>query len=148
MTCGWSTRHGRDMSADSNEVDWEFLAWAKENDCGHEVMAKALADTEHLCQRPRRFLAEYRHVWARAVVAFWKKRGKLDAAVVAARDYGEVSERTVWNALAPAPAAPPLTEERFRKILVDNLELADRSRNRAAAELLRRQLKKLEMRGR
>jgi hypothetical protein len=86
--------------ADSDEI---FLAWTRENaaDCGHEVMAKALADTAHLVRRPRRLLAEYRHHWIRAIVRDRMKTGKskLDAAVVDARDYVEVSERTVWNAL-------------------------------------------------
>jgi hypothetical protein len=49
-----------------------------------------------------------------------------------------VTERTIWAALAPAPAAPPLTKERFRKILADNIEIAERSGNARAAELLRR----------
>jgi hypothetical protein len=62
------------MSTDSNEVDAEFLAWAKANACGHETMAKALADTERLCRRPRRLLAEYRDAWIRAIVRANKKR--------------------------------------------------------------------------
>jgi hypothetical protein len=129
------------MRVDSNEVDAEFLAWvaAHSHDCGHNVMAEALRDTEHLVRRPRRLRAEFSRTWIRAVVrAEMETSGKKDAAVVAARDYLGAGERTVWAALAPPPAAPPLNKERFLKIVADNLEIAERSGNQAAARLLRR----------
>jgi hypothetical protein len=129
------------MSTDSNKVDAEFLAWTKANACGHEIMAKALADTERLCRRPRRLLAEYRGAWIRAIVRASKKRWW---GIPRARDYLGVSERTIWRVLAPAPAAPALTNERFLKTLADNLEIAERSGNRRAAEFLRRQLRRFE----
>jgi len=67
-----------------------------------------------------------------------EKGSKKDAMVFSAAGQLEVTERTIWAALAPAPAAPPLTKERFRKILADNIEIAERSGNARAAELLRR----------
>jgi len=102
-------------------------------------MARALAETEDLCRRPRLLRTEFWYAWIRALV-FSKPEpwGRLDA-----RDRLGASDRAIGRALAPAPAAPPLTEERFRKILADNLEIAERSGNRAAVELLRRQLKRL-----
>lgn len=135
----------RHMSTDSNEVDAEFLAWAKANACGHETMAKALADTERLCRRPRRLLAEYRDAWIRAIVRANKKRwyGILDA-----RDFLGVSERTIWRALAPAPAAPELDQERMLEIFATNIRIAEESGNRRAAEFLRRQLRRFETRDR
>ena len=54
MTCGQPTRHKRDMSTDStDEVDAEFLAWAKA-DAGpddHALMAKALESAREQCQQ-------------------------------------------------------------------------------------------------
>jgi hypothetical protein len=126
---------------DPNSEDAEFLAWTRANAaaCGHEVMAKALADT-HLCRRPRLLRTEFWYAQIRALVRSKSKPwGRFDA-----RDHLRASDRAIGRALAPAPAAPPLTEERLRKILVDNLEIAERSGNRAAVELLRRQLKRLE----
>ena len=134
----------RHMATDSNEAD--AIAWAKENGCSHEAMERALAETAHVCRRPRLLQTEFWYAWISAVVF---KRGRpTSAGRLDARDLLGASDRAIGRALAPAPAAPPLTEERFRKTLVDNLEIAERSGNRAAVELLRRQLKRLETRGR
>lgn len=104
------------MHTDSDEVD-EFLAWAKENDCSHEAMERALAKTAHLCRRSRLLRTEFWYAWIRALVfSKLKPWGRLDA-----RDRLGASDRAIGRALAPVPAAPPLTEERLRKILVDNL---------------------------
>jgi hypothetical protein len=132
------------MSTDSDEA---FLAWTRENAaaCGHEVMRQALRDTEHLCRRPRRLLAEYRGAWIRAIVSASKKRwhGILDA-----RDYLDMSERSIWRALAPAPAAPELDRGRVLGIFATNIRIAEESGNRRAAEFLRRQLRRFETRDR
>jgi hypothetical protein len=137
----------RHMNDDSDEVDAEFLAWVKANanDCSHEAMERALAETEHLCRRPRLLHTEFWYASIRAVV-FSKPGpwGRFDA-----RAHLGASDRAIDRARRAAPrcgadaaAAPPLTEERVRKILVDNLEIAERSGNHRAAELLRRQLKR------
>jgi hypothetical protein len=146
----------RHMATDSNKADdAEFFAWAKENDCSHEAMKRALDATAHVRQRPRLLRTEFWYAWIRALAfprafrsnAYWLQKpkpwGRLDA-----RDRLGASDRAIGRALAPPPAAPPLTEERLRKIIVANLAIAERSGNRAAAELLHRQLKGLETRGR
>jgi len=132
---------GREV--DNNPPDEVFLDWVKESAaaCAHtpEEIQQALRDTEYVRRRPRGLLAEYGRVWARAIVADEMEKGsKKDAMVFSAAGQLEVTERTIWAALAPAPAAPPLTKERFRKILADNIEIAERSGNARAAELLRR----------
>jgi hypothetical protein len=63
------------------------------------------------------------------------KKAALFAAV---REIFGVSENTVRNAFTPAPAAPELTKERFIAIVADNLAIAERGGNEAAAKLLRR----------
>jgi hypothetical protein len=128
--------------------------------CSHEAMERALAETKHLCRRSRLLRTECWYAWIRAVVR--SKPGGWGH--LAARDRLGASDRAIGRGLASAPAAPPLTEERLRKILVDaappltderlrkilvdNLEIAERSGNRAVVGLLRGQLKRLETRGR
>jgi hypothetical protein len=104
---------------------------------------EAVAATEHLVRRPRRLQAEYHRVWIRAVVRSEMKTSGLDAAVVATRDHFKVSERTVWNALAPAPPAPDMDRERVLRILADNIRIAEESGNQQAADFLRRYLKRV-----
>ena len=126
------------------------VADADPNDCGHDVLKKALADTAHLLQRPRRLGAETWHAWLRAVVRHEMKAGGKDAAVVATRDHFKLSskqERTIWTAIKPlAKPTPPKTaeldRERIFKLLVANIRIAEESGNQQAAEFLRRHLKK------
>jgi hypothetical protein len=127
------------MNADSADVDVDH--------CDDVALARALVATEHLIRRPRRLQAEFHRAWIRAV-AFSEMRAsdKKDAAVVAARDRLGASERTVWTALAPAPAAPTLDRERILRIFAANIRIAEESGNRRAAEFLRRQLKRFETR--
>jgi hypothetical protein len=92
-----------------------------------------------LTHRPRDLLAEYRHQWARAIVAQKIAEGwNKDAAVYFAHEQIKVTERTVWAALNPPPPAPPLTKERLRQILTDNIKVAALAANTRAVELLRR----------
>lgn len=92
-------------------------------------------------RRPRGPVAEYGRVWARAIVADEMAKGsKKDAAIRFAAEALGVEDRTIWNALAPPPVAPPLTVERLRKIVANNLEITKRSGNTRAAEMLRRLL--------
>ena len=84
-------------------ADPEVVA-ADPNDCGHDVLAKALDATKHLLRRPRRLRAEYHRVWLRAVVRSEVKAvSKLDAAVFLTAKGLKASERTVWSALAELP---------------------------------------------
>jgi hypothetical protein len=113
-------------------------------DCSHDVLRKALAATEHLLRRPRRLQAEFHRVWIRAVVSSeMGANGKKDAAVFATQGHLKVSERTVWNALAPAPPAPEMDRERVLRILADNIRIAEESGNQWAADFLRRYLKRM-----
>ena len=156
LATGGSMQHSRDMAADPN-------------DCGHDVLAKALDATEHLLRRPRRFQAEFHHAWIRAVAfSEMKTGGKKDAAIVATHDHLKVGERTVWNALAGvhdwpstygimaevyqiktlSPPAPELDRERILRIFAANIRIAEESGNQQAAEFLRCQLRRFETRGR
>jgi hypothetical protein len=136
------------------EVDRDFLAWAKEH-AGRddETMARALDDTAHLIRRPRKLQTEYSRAWVRSLTKeppepvgeSLEVEGEIkkQALVAAATEMFGVKERTVWNAIAPesATAAPELTKERFIAIVADNLALAERTNNWAAAKLLRRILR-------
>jgi hypothetical protein len=130
-------QHTRDIvAADPDDDDADPAL-----DCGHEVMAKALAATEPLIRRPRLLQAEFHHAWIRAVVSSeMGADGKKDAAIFAAQGHLEVSERTVRNAIAPAPAAPELDRERLLRILAANIRIAEESGNQRAADFLRRYL--------
>jgi hypothetical protein len=137
LTSGNSTRHSRDMEDDS--ADAEFLAWAKANasSCGEEIRAKALDETRALSQR-RLIRTEILHASIEKYVAahMEKYNGKKDAVIVEAANQFKVAERTVWNALVtlPPPVAPPMTKNRLRSILADNLDIAERSNNFALFE--------------
>jgi hypothetical protein len=130
---------GREV--DSNPSDEVFFEWAREHaaECTHEELQQAENDTAHLVRRPRGLLAEYVGVWARAIVAnrIPIERNKKYLAVEYASGEIEMTERTVWTALKEVPAAPPLTKKRLRQMFADNIEIAERSGNQRAAELLR-----------
>jgi hypothetical protein len=132
------------MHADSDEADADDPL-ARANDCGHDVLAAALADTEHLVRRPRRLQAEYSRVWIRTVVFSMRKRWD---GILTARDRLGAPMRTIWRAIAPAPAAPALDRERMLRIFAANIRIAEESGNRRAAEFLRQRLRRFETRGR
>ena len=131
------------MAADQNDDDDADLLDV--SDCGHDVLQKALEATKHLLRRPRRLQAEFHRAWIRAVVSseMMEADGKKDAAVLATQGRLKVSERTVRNALAPAPPAPDMDRERVLRILADNIRIAEESGNQRAADLLRRYLKRM-----
>ena len=89
-----------------NEVDRDFLAWAKEHaDHDRERMAQALADTAYLMRRSRKLQTETARAWLRSCVAESMQRGfPKSAAVVDTREKiakwlgWVVSERAIWRA--------------------------------------------------
>ena len=114
------------------------------SDFGHDVLQKALEATKHLLRRPRRLQAEFHRAWIRAVVfSEMGADGKKEAAVFATQGHLKVSERTVRNALAPAPPAPDMDRERVLRILADNIRIAEESGNQRAANFPRRYLKRM-----
>jgi hypothetical protein len=130
------------MAADQNDDDDADLLDV--SDCGHDVLQKALEATKHLLRRPRRLQAEFHRAWIRAVVfSEMGADGKKEAAVFATQGHLKVSERTVRNALAPAPPAPDMDRERVLRILADNIRIAEESGNQRAANFPRRYLKRM-----
>ena len=133
-------RHVRDMESVSDDA--EFREWVKANaaSCGHDVMAAALAATEEEVRRPKRLQAEFQRKWISMCVAAYTETYscKKDAAVAQARKQLAVGERTVWNALAPARAAPTWMREKFSALVAYHMELAARRGDWATVRILRR----------
>jgi hypothetical protein len=126
-----------------NKADAKFLAWAKANDCTNEVYKRALAKTIDLCLRPRPLQKEFWRHWVRVLLG----RGRRPRGWTVAREWLGASPRTIRRArheYTPPPLPPPPTHECTRKMIIDSLDIAERSGNQPAIEFLRQQLRRLE----
>jgi hypothetical protein len=132
-----------------DSADAEFLA-ARD----HEDWAKALDETRALSQR-RLIRTEILHSSIqKCVAAYMESYDKKYSAVVQAAQQFSVDPRTVRKALSPDTHGPSAkrnstrqrgswSREHLLAKLADNIEIAERSGNRAAVALLRRAYRRI-----